>query len=49
MLRVTTSSGVAYCHKGDTLETLLHRADKYLYVAKHNGKNRVCVETAEGE
>lgn len=49
MLRVTTSSGVAYCHKSDTLETLLHRADKFLYVAKHNGKNRVCVETTEGE
>lgn len=49
MLNVTTSSGVAYCHKGDSLETLLQRADKFLYVAKHNGKNRVCVETSEGE
>lgn len=48
-LNVTTSCGVAYCHKSDTLETLLQRSDKYLYVAKHNGKNQVCIESAEGE
>ncbi|MES2207090.1 MAG: diguanylate cyclase [Pseudomonadota bacterium] len=42
---VTTSCGVAYCHNSDTLESLIARADKYLYIAKQSGKNRVCVET----
>lgn len=48
-LHVTTSCGVAYCNKDDTLETLIQRADKHLYIAKHNGKNRVCVESAQGD
>ena len=48
-LRVTTSCGVAYCNKDDTLETLIQRADKHLYIAKHNSKNRVCVESAQGD
>ncbi len=46
-LRVTTSCGVAYCRKDDTLQTLAQRADHYLYAAKHSGKNRVCVEPKE--
>lgn len=48
-IKVSTSCGVAYCHREDTLESLVNRADKYLYTAKHNGKNRVCVETPEGD
>ena len=48
MLRVTTSGGVAYCHKDDTLATLIQRSDGYLYKAKHAGKNRVCIETNNG-
>lgn len=48
-LRVTTSCGVALCNKTDTLESLIHRADKLLYTAKHNGKNRVCVEPSAAE
>jgi diguanylate cyclase (GGDEF)-like protein len=49
MLHVTTSCGVAYCHADDTLDALIQRADKYLYVAKHGGKNQVCVEPFQGE
>lgn len=48
-VQVTTSCGVAYCHENDTLEGLLQRADQHLYTAKHNGKNRVQVESNEGE
>ena len=48
-IAVTTSCGVAYCQEGDCLETLIHRADQHLYTAKHSGKNRVCVESIEGE
>lgn len=48
LLRVTTSGGVAYCHKDDTLATLIQRSDAYLYKAKHAGKNRVCVEASNG-
>ena len=48
-LQVTTSCGVAYCHPDDTLESLIQRADKHLYTAKHNGKNRVSVESEQGD
>jgi two-component system cell cycle response regulator len=47
-LHVTTSCGVAHCHVDDTLDALIGRADNYLYEAKQNGKNRVCVEVEEG-
>jgi len=49
ILQVTTSCGVALCNPTDTLETLVQRADKLLYTAKHNGKNRVCVEPSAAE
>ncbi len=39
-VRVTTSVGVAALADGDTLETLLKRADNALYQAKHEGRNR---------
>ena len=38
---VTASFGVAAHQKGDTPETLLKRADRALYQAKSNGRNRV--------
>jgi len=41
-LRVTASFGVAQAEPGDTLDSLLRRADKALYQAKENGRDRVC-------
>jgi diguanylate cyclase (GGDEF)-like protein/putative nucleotidyltransferase with HDIG domain/PAS domain S-box-containing protein len=39
-LRVTTSFGVTQVEAGDTVETLLKRADRALYNAKKTGRNR---------
>lgn len=36
------SSGVAEYHEGETIASLLHRADSALYRAKHEGRNRAC-------
>lgn len=44
--RVTISLGVATWRKGDTVATLLERADNCLYSAKHAGRNCVVAETA---
>ncbi|MCS7261852.1 MAG: sensor domain-containing diguanylate cyclase [Aquificaceae bacterium] len=41
---VSVSIGVATYRKGDTFETLLERADRALYRAKEQGKNRVVAE-----
>lgn len=38
---VTISIGVAEWGKGDTMKTLLVRADRAMYEAKHSGRNRV--------
>lgn len=38
---VTTSIGAAAAHVGDTVETLLARADRGLYEAKRQGRNRI--------
>jgi diguanylate cyclase len=47
--RVTISLGVAAWRKGDTMASLLERADSCLYAAKHAGRNRVIDESAVGK
>jgi diguanylate cyclase len=43
--RVTISVGVATLRSGDTMMSLIERADACLYAAKHAGRNRVISET----
>lgn len=45
-VKVTASFGAAVVEKGDTIDTLLRRADKGLYRAKQSGRNRTCTLTA---
>jgi diguanylate cyclase len=42
--RITASFGVAMYKAGDTPSTLIERADRCLYAAKHAGRNRVFSE-----
>ncbi|MEO6012399.1 MAG: diguanylate cyclase [Devosia sp.] len=42
--RITASFGVAMYRKGDTPGSLIERADRCLYAAKHAGRNRVLSE-----
>jgi diguanylate cyclase (GGDEF)-like protein len=39
---LTASFGVASFEDGDSIDSLVERADKALYKAKHNGRNKVC-------
>jgi two-component system cell cycle response regulator len=41
---ITISIGVAVARPGDTVDTLLQRADDALYQAKNNGRNRVVAQ-----
>lgn len=43
--RVTISVGVATARTGETVQTLIARADGCLYAAKRNGRNRVICES----
>jgi diguanylate cyclase len=43
--RVTVSIGVAVLHSSETSQQLIERADKCLYAAKRQGRNRVICET----
>ncbi|OEO32471.1 hypothetical protein VW23_011690 [Devosia insulae DS-56] len=47
--RVTASFGVAMYRAGDTPSTLIERADRCLYAAKHRGRNMVVGETELGD
>ena len=42
---ITASFGIAGALPGDTLDSLLERADQALYAAKRSGRNRVCIES----
>ncbi len=43
-LSVTVSAGVAEAFPGDTIASVLARADKALYAAKSAGRNQTCLE-----
>ena len=43
-LKLSVSAGVALYRKGETMDDLINRADKALYLAKNNGRNRVQTE-----
>ncbi|MCS2158121.1 membrane-associated sensor domain-containing protein [Scandinavium sp. H11S7] len=47
--RVTLSQGIAQWHPGMTMEVLLEFADKQLYQAKRDGRNRICWERQKRE
>ena len=44
VIPVTVSMGISCFRKGDTLESMIGRADRALYQAKQQGRNRVQVE-----
>lgn len=46
-LRVTASFGVTEVEPGDSVESILRRADKALYTAKQTGRDKTCVLTNE--
>jgi diguanylate cyclase (GGDEF)-like protein/PAS domain S-box-containing protein len=43
--RITVSVGAATVRQGDTVESILQRADQLMYAAKAAGRNRVCSES----
>jgi two-component system cell cycle response regulator len=44
---ITISIGVAVAQSGDTVDTLLQRADDALYQAKNGGRNRVVAQDGD--
>ena len=46
---ITVSVGAAEFQPGESVESLIERADEALYLAKHNGRNRVELATARAK
>ena len=46
-VRITASFGVSEVEPGDSIESVLRRADKALYMAKETGRNKTCSLTTE--
>jgi len=44
LLSITVSIGISTYQEGDTAKTVIDRADRAFYIAKHAGKNRVVSE-----
>ena len=44
-LHVTVSIGATMAKAGDTIESLIHRADSQMYISKHSGRNWVSLDT----
>jgi len=40
--RITVSVGISQYQQGDTIETVLGRADQAMYEAKQTGRNKIC-------
>lgn len=49
IIQVTVSIGFAERIENDTVASLIDRADKALYHAKENGRNRICLQNPKGE
>jgi diguanylate cyclase len=47
--RITISIGVSELRRGDTCESLVERADSYLYAAKRDGRNNVRADHSSGK
>lgn len=49
-LHITFSAGIAQARPGETLDQWIERADRALYQAKHEGRNRclICTESMSG-
>ncbi|PKN25212.1 MAG: sensor domain-containing diguanylate cyclase [Deltaproteobacteria bacterium HGW-Deltaproteobacteria-22] len=44
IIRVTISVGATLCQAGDTIESVVERADQLMYQSKQSGRNRVTME-----
>lgn len=48
-LSVTVSVGITEVRDGDDLDSIVKRADQYMYVSKQNGKNRITTDSMDSE